>query len=95
MNLLDNFFCKNIKFLRVQNRLSKKEMAKKLKIGIKSLSAIENGNIPKRLKVDVLIRIHQVFGASPSLMVFCDLSQRDVYRPCQNNGSNNAGESGL
>ena len=39
-------FCENIKAIRKQKSLSKKEMAKRLGIGVKSLDSIENGIVP-------------------------------------------------
>ncbi len=40
-------------------------MAKILGIGVKSFNALENNIIPKRLGVEVLIRIHNIFGILP------------------------------
>ena len=62
-------FCENVKKLRKKYQLTKKQMANILHIGIKSLSAIEKGIIPRRLRVDVLIYIHDYFGISPHLML--------------------------
>jgi transcriptional regulator with XRE-family HTH domain len=39
-------FCENVRYLRKKNGLSKKEMAKKLGIGVKSLELIETGSLP-------------------------------------------------
>ncbi len=68
-NEMFDFFCKNVKIIREQNHLSKKEMAKILGIGLKSLSSIENGKIPPRLKAEVLIKIYRYFGILPSEMM--------------------------
>ena len=46
-------FCENIKTYRKKNKLSQKEMAKKLHIGVHSLRRLEQGNIPARVTVDV------------------------------------------
>ena len=61
-------FCKNVKKLRENYGYSKLKMAKILGIGIKSLSLIERGILPPRLKCEVLIRIANHFGISPSDM---------------------------
>jgi len=47
--------------LRERSGLSKKEMAEIMGIGIKSLEKIENGVLPPRTGVDVLIRLSQKF----------------------------------
>ena len=57
---------KNIKKLRKTNKLSQVEMAKKLNIGVKSLSKIEKGILPPRLSTSVLIEIYFHFGIRPS-----------------------------
>ena len=49
-----NILCKNIKILREKNKLSKKEMAKRLGIGVIALSKLESGILPKRLSVKIL-----------------------------------------
>ena len=61
-----NIFCENIKQLRLRNRLSKKEMAKILNVGIKTINVIESGTIPKRLTVKILIIIQDRFSITPS-----------------------------
>ena len=63
------FFCKNVKKIRKKNKLTQKEMAKILGIGIVSLSAIERGRIPPRLKADIVIKIYRNFGILPSEIV--------------------------
>ena len=62
------FFCENIKALRKINNLSKKEMAKLIGIGTKSLTLIENGRLPPRLGCDVLFEIQKNFGIAPKTM---------------------------
>ena len=57
---------KNINKLRKTNNLSQKEMAKELKIGVKTLSKIERGILPPRLSASVLIDIYFHFGVRPS-----------------------------
>ena len=43
-----------------------KAVAKKLGIGVQSLSLIENGILPKRLSVCILYRIYKEFNITPS-----------------------------
>ena len=59
-------FCENIKAIRKQKSLSKKEMAKRLGIGVKSLDSIENGIVPPRLSSAILFKIYYEFGFTPS-----------------------------
>ena len=58
-------FCENIKSIRKTNKLSKKEMAKLIGIGTKSLTLIENGRLPPKLGCDVLFEIQKEFGIAP------------------------------
>lgn len=57
-----NIFCQNVRILRENNNLSKKEMAEKLGISTKSLNKIESGVVPKRLSCDILAYIYLNFG---------------------------------
>jgi DNA-binding XRE family transcriptional regulator len=61
-------FCENIKSIRKTNKLSKKEMAKLIDIGTKSLTLIENGRLPPKLGCDVLFEIQKEFGIAPKTM---------------------------
>ena len=47
-------FCCNITWLRKSHNLSKKEMAKRLGIGVESLNKLESGTIPPNMTVEVL-----------------------------------------
>ena len=58
-------FCKNILRLRRRAKLSKKEMAKVLGIGTKSLNLLESGKIPPRLSCEIFCAIHRQFGILP------------------------------
>ena len=58
-------FVHNVTWLRESNGLSKKEMASILKIGMKTLERIENGELPKRLSVNIFFRIWKHFGIHP------------------------------
>ena len=57
-----NILCQNIKILREKNKLSKKEMAKRLGMGVCTLSKLEKGILPKRLSVEMLFVIERDFG---------------------------------
>lgn len=59
-------FCANVKNLRKKYGLSKKEMAKILHIGVKSLTVIESGTLPVRLSANIVIQIYRSFGILPS-----------------------------
>ncbi len=56
--------CENIKLLRAKNNLSKKEMAQKLGISIKSITKIESGMLPRSINAITLYKIHKVFNIS-------------------------------
>lgn len=68
------FFCKNLKSLRINNNLSQAEMAKRLKLSVRTLSTIENGKLPFSVKHDVLLRIYENFGILPSEIFAEDFS---------------------
>lgn len=53
--------CDNLRRLRRAHGLSKKEMAKILGIGVKSLSLLENNILPPRLGCEMLFRASQHF----------------------------------
>ena len=59
-------FCQNLKTIRKQKSISKKEIAKKPGIGVKALSLIEKGIMPPRLSSCILIMIYNEFGFLPS-----------------------------
>ena len=71
-------FCKNIRILRIKNGLSQKEMAKLLRIGVRSLRTIETGHIPPRLGCNVFyyaavhfgLRISALFVPFPGMEQF-------------------------
>lgn len=62
---LENFVC-NIKWLRRQHGLTRKQMAEILKIGIWSMDKLEKGEIPPQLSIDVFFAVQKYFGISPS-----------------------------
>ena len=55
-------FCRNVKILREQYNLSKKEMAKIAGIGAASLAKIEQGIIPPRVSASIVIKLARHFG---------------------------------
>lgn len=61
--------CKNIKDLREFYKISKKSMSKLLGISVKSLTNLENGYIPQRMSVNVIIRICNIFNIMPSFIL--------------------------
>lgn len=68
--------CENIKLLRSENRLSKKDMAKLLGISYNSLTLIEKGVLPK-IGYNMLYKIYYNFNISPEKM-FSPLSKDNV-----------------
>ena len=58
-------FCRNVKTLRERHGLSKKEMAKILGVGAESLTKIEQGIIPDRTSVSIVIKLSQYFNIEP------------------------------
>ena len=62
-------FLENIKRLREEKGYSKREMAKRLKIGLYSINKIESGELPPRLSIDVLDNIEKEFKIYPADML--------------------------
>ena len=58
-------FCRNVKTRWERHGLSKKEMAKILEIGTKSLTKIEQGIIPDRASVNIVIKLARQFNIEP------------------------------
>ena len=54
----------NIAWLRRRNGLSKREMARRLGIGVASLNAIERGELPN-VSVEIFFNIEKSFGIHP------------------------------
>ena len=55
----------NVSFLRKKHRLSKKALAKRIGIGVKSLSTLERGVIPPRMSINAVFRLCKVFHVLP------------------------------
>ena len=73
-NKEDWIFCENIRLLRRWAHLSKKEMAKRLHIGLHTLTLLEHHRIPARLSCNIFASIHREFGILP----------KDLFRPLEN-----------
>ena len=58
-------FLYNIAWLRRRYKLSRRDMAKILGIGILSVKKIEKGKLPKKLTVNAIDNIYAVFGVLP------------------------------
>lgn len=69
----------NISYLRKSHNISKKKMAKILRIRIKSLNKIEKEILPPRLGVEVLFRIKNYFGVPLNLLLSVKLSSNFYY----------------
>jgi len=55
----------NGSYLRKKHRLSKKALAKRLGIGVKSLSTLESGVIPPRMSINAVFQLCTVFHILP------------------------------
>ncbi|MBQ9745279.1 MAG: helix-turn-helix transcriptional regulator [Clostridia bacterium] len=59
-----SILCENVKRLRKREKLSKKEMARIMGVGVRSITMLENGVMPVRMKADVLGRLKWRFGVT-------------------------------
>ena len=59
-------FMHNIAWLRKKHNLSKKQMAQICHIGVPSLNKLENGIMPRKLRVDIVFAIYRYFGIHPT-----------------------------
>ena len=55
-------FMDNVAWLRKHHKLTKKKMAQIMGIGVKSLTLIENGIFPERLRIDACLNTQRYFG---------------------------------
>jgi len=62
---LDNF-CHNVKLLRQQSHLTKRQMAQLLGISVDSLNKLECGQLPPRLSIRIVYNIYYFFGIYPA-----------------------------
>ena len=67
-------FGKNIAYLRTKNNLSKTSMAKIMHVGMQTLNKIENGEIPKKMDIDVFDNVYKAFGIAPHEQLSIDLT---------------------
>jgi len=67
---IDSFavFCRNVAGLRMHSGYSQKYMAQLLGIGVESLKRIESGNIPPRLRIDVIFAVCRHFHIRTSVL---------------------------
>ncbi len=70
-----SIFCENVKFLRRQSGLNKKNFAKKINISVYSLNKLENGVIPERMPCDILADISNEFGVDVFLLLCCRITE--------------------
>lgn len=70
-------FCDNIKTLRKRNKLSKTDMCKIMRIGIRSLNSIEKGILPPRISCEALIRACNYFSVLPKDMLSENIKNAD------------------
>lgn len=66
MNQEFDIFCHNVAWLRKHHKLSKKEMAKRLGIGVGSLNKLEGGTVPPNMTSEVLNNLCKHFHISLS-----------------------------
>ncbi|MBR2473751.1 MAG: helix-turn-helix domain-containing protein [Clostridia bacterium] len=62
-------FGENIKNLRINKGLSKKDMSKLLGIGVKKLETLEKGELTKILTIEIVYHIKRNFDYMPSEML--------------------------
>ncbi|MBQ5672542.1 MAG: helix-turn-helix transcriptional regulator [Oscillospiraceae bacterium] len=60
MNRLAN----NLTYLRKENGISKQELADIMGVGLWTVTKLERGELPPRMKVEALFRIQHRFGVS-------------------------------
>ena len=61
-------FCHNMREIRRHYGISKKKMAELLGIGVGSLCQIEQGVIPSRLTVEILLAVQKQFKINPDIL---------------------------
>ncbi len=61
-----NNFCENLKKLRIENNLTKKAMAEKLGVTIRTIRMIENHEIPKTITVEFVYKVIRTFKVDGS-----------------------------
>ena len=66
------YFSYHIQRIRKEQKLTQREMAGRLGIGVRTLSMIEKGILPPRLSCAIIFRIQDQFGIHP----------KDLFKPC-------------
>ena len=66
-------FCENVVYIRKKYRITLTSMARRLHTTVATLKRIENGEMPKKVTVEMLINVCQSFGYRPSelFLPFC------------------------
>lgn len=59
-------FLSNIAWIRKYYGISKKNMAKLLKIGVADITCIETGKIPSELSAEIIFIVQKRFGVAPA-----------------------------
>jgi len=72
---LMNTLCRNIRFLRIKNRLTQKQMADRLGISIGSLRKIEKDGAMPRVNGSLLLRVCDTFAISADALLYEDLAE--------------------
>ena len=54
-------FCSNVKWLRQKHRLTKQQMAAIMGIGVYSITKLEQGNLPPRMRIDAALNLSHHF----------------------------------
>ena len=73
--------CHNIAYLRRRHGLTKKEMALTLGIGVRSLSLIEDGRLPRNLRLMQVLLAAHIFGVSVKRLFRCRLDAENCPEP--------------
>lgn len=63
----------NVKYLREHYHLTRAEMAGIMGVGLNTLSTLENGEMPKRLKSDSLILLSRHFHLPVNDLLYTEL----------------------
>ena len=61
-------FCSNLRILRKSKNLTQKELASRLNISLYSLRKLEQEEIPKNIKIDILFSVSKLFGVPVHLL---------------------------
>ena len=73
-------FCRNVLFLRLLHKLTRKQMAQIMEISIGKLGRIERQELPFRISVGMLCRLCEYFGLSADVVLKEDLFQKSLRR---------------